>query len=232
VRTLRTLTVWATLLFTLSANSQAPTGQIVVIKLDSGGVKEPISVPASPGLVQLAFHSAQPLPPLVFVRIFRGGKAYLIKHMPQFFKEGCVNYSSSLLTADRSGFMTFRGLDTDFLSANNAESFTLVFEAHDADVLGQSLLRLSNDPKSIQDYFDSGIEISLKPPLGFVHPATVVSLPKPPHAGGHAAPPVVLPPCHTVTPYQATVHETTLRKPNDPLLEVATLRLQEVPCKS
>jgi hypothetical protein len=211
------------------AHAQADTDrQILLLKLASNE-SEPVSVPASDDPIFLSYRATipaqSPLPPKVYVRIFRGTKNYLIKTMPQFFKRGCVDYSSALLTVSAGGQLSFRGLNTEWLASNKPEHFTLVFEAADPNSPGNSMLRLSRDEDGIAEYFNSGIEIQLMPPVGFSGPVRVTSAPASSRVVHTSAPPVDLPPCHVVHDYRAQILEGETHT-----VEVASLKLKAAPC--
>ena len=202
--------------------------QILLLRLASG-TGEPVSVPASNDPVFLSYRTLiptqNPLPGQVYVRVFRGTKKYLINTMPKSFKKGCVDYSAALLTVNAGGQLAFQGMNTEWLSSNRPEHFTLVFEAADPNSPGNSMLRLSNDPISIAAYFNSGIEIQLLPPDGFVMPVRVTSPPSTSTKSYTSEPPVDLPPCHVVQDYRAGS-----RKTEGHPVEVASMKLKEVPC--
>jgi hypothetical protein len=213
----------------LDAHAQSDAErQILLIKLASSE-SEPVSVPASNDPIFLSYRALvraqSPLPGQVYVRVFRGTKKYLIKTMPQFFRRGCIDYSSALLTVSAGGQLSFRGMNTDWLASSRPEHFTLVFEAADPNSPGNSTLRLANDRAGIAEYFNSGIEIQLMPPAGFVIPLRSTSAPSASQGGQSSAPPIDLPPCHIVHDYLAG-----LRKSEALPTEVVSLKMREVPC--
>jgi hypothetical protein len=211
------------------AHAQVNTDrQILLLKLASNE-SEPVPVPASDDPIFLSYRATvpaqSPLPAQVYVRIFRGTKNYLIKTMPQFFKRGCVDYSSALLTVSAGGQLSFRGLNTEWLASNKPEHFTLVFEASDPNSPGNSMLRLSRDEDGIAVYFNSGIEIQLMPPAGFSVPVRVTSAPASSRVVHTNAPPVDLPPCHVVHVYRARILQGETHT-----VDVASLKLKAAPC--